>query len=168
MPHGKVLPRGIHLLGVLVGEGHVSVAYHLGESVVFHHDHPDVIKVRNTCGNWTFLRGGRACHPCGQQAQNRCYLIHLADLPRLAELPDGRGDTGRARWHALCESKVTPQLQPGKSSVNGPEKWPQAAFRAPRPGRRSSGTRGCAPQVLRPWNHSLIAGFNPQRLSSES
>lgn len=39
----------------------------------------------------------------------------------MAELPNDRGDTGRARWHALCESKVTQQLQPGKSCVNGPE-----------------------------------------------
>jgi hypothetical protein len=122
MPHGKVIPPGIHLLGVLVGEGHVGVANHLAESVVFHHDHPDVIEMRYTFGNRTFLRGGRGGHSRSKQAQNRCYLIHLADLPRLAELPNGRGDTGRARWHALCESKVTPQLQPGKSSVNGPEK----------------------------------------------
>src|SRR4029077_17453040 len=72
-----------------------------------------------------YLLARRRWWPFPRQAGTKSLLSYsFSGSSSLAELPNDRGNTGRARWHALCARKVTPPLHRGKSCVNGPEKRP--------------------------------------------
>src|ERR1019366_5746631 len=48
----------------------------LSVGVILHHDHEDVVEMRNAFGNRTFLRGCRACDRQGEQKQNYGFRFH--------------------------------------------------------------------------------------------
>ncbi len=66
---GKVIRGEIGGPGVLVDEPGVRIVENLSVTMVFHHDHENMVEMRDTLGHGAFLRH-RAPGESGQQAQS--------------------------------------------------------------------------------------------------
>src|ERR1700682_5543039 len=80
MRDSEVVGGEIGGLGISVGEGRVGVVQELGIAVVFHHDHPNVIQMRNSFGYRSLLRIRCGCESGGQQARQYSLHVHHQSL----------------------------------------------------------------------------------------
>ncbi len=79
MGYGKVVARKIGRLREFIDEGRVGIVDDLAVTVVLHHDHEDVIQMRDALRDSAFLGENRTGERDAQQAQN-CYGFFHGDV----------------------------------------------------------------------------------------